>query len=127
MGGAGGGCPAGQIWCAGCTPGTGACYTGGCPGIACPTSTCDQVTAQAECDTRSDCHSVFVDPGTCDCATAGCCAHFSRCASGDHGQCKMPSTFACAIATPYCESPVYVVSYTSSCYEGCVLATDCAP
>src|SRR4029453_4492466 len=32
----GGGCAANQVWCAGCEPGTGACYVGGCPGVACP-------------------------------------------------------------------------------------------
>jgi hypothetical protein len=60
-------------------------------------------------------------------AWASCKKDFSRCAPGDHGQCKMPSSFGCAIATPYCESPLCVVSYTTSCYEGCVLATECAP
>jgi hypothetical protein len=126
-GGAGGGCPPGQVWCTPCGS-SGACYSGStCPGFACPATTCDQVTTEAACDTRTDCHSVYVDPGTCGCASVGCCAHFSRCAAGDHGQCTMPSTFGCAIATPYCESPAYVVSYTSSCYEGCVRADDCAP
>jgi hypothetical protein len=31
-----GGCAANQVWCSGCEPGTGACYSGGCPGVACP-------------------------------------------------------------------------------------------
>jgi hypothetical protein len=26
---------------------------------------------------------------------------------------------------PYCEGPAYVVSYTGSCYEGCVPAAAC--
>jgi hypothetical protein len=34
-GGGTGGCAPNQIWCPGCEPGTGACYVGGCPGIAC--------------------------------------------------------------------------------------------
>jgi hypothetical protein len=29
-------CPPGQVWCPGCTAGSGACSVGGCPGIACP-------------------------------------------------------------------------------------------
>jgi hypothetical protein len=96
-----------------------------CPAITCPLP-CGQVTTQAACDTRTDCHSVFVDPGTCGCAAAGCCAHFSRCADGGQATCKAPSGLACQIATPYCESP-YVVSYTNNCYEGCVASTECAP
>jgi hypothetical protein len=35
-GGGTGGCAPNQVWCPGCEPGTGACYSGGCPGIACP-------------------------------------------------------------------------------------------
>jgi len=30
------GCAANQVWCPGCEPGSGACYSGGCPGVACP-------------------------------------------------------------------------------------------
>jgi hypothetical protein len=33
---------------------------------------------------------------------------------------------ACTISSPSCESP-YVMSYTTDCYEGCVLSTECAP
>ena len=35
-GGGTGGCAPNQVWCPGCEPGTGACYSGGCPGGACP-------------------------------------------------------------------------------------------
>ena len=95
---------------------------------ACPTgdagaTTCGQVTTQAECDGRSDCHSVFVDPGTCGCAGAGCCAHFSTCAAGGHANCTGPAQ--CDMATPHCEAP-YVVSYTGICFEGCVRQSECA-
>jgi hypothetical protein len=94
-----------------------------CPAIAC-IAPCAQVTTLPLCEARTDCHSVFVDPGTCGCAAKGCCAHFSRCADGDKAQCAgMP---LCKIATPYCEAP-YVVSFTASCYEGCVNQKDCAP
>src|SRR5262245_51906247 len=34
--GGAGACAPNQVWCPGCEPGTGACYPGGCPGIACP-------------------------------------------------------------------------------------------
>jgi hypothetical protein len=81
------------------------------------------LTTQADCDAQSGCHSVFVDPGTCDCATSGCCTQFSRCAVGP-ANCN-GGNVACKIAAPSCEAP-YVVSYSGICYEGCVLATACA-
>ena len=138
-----GGCPAGQIWCPGCTPGTGSCGPT-CPGMVCPgadagcadgacsrdggpndgLASCSQVTTQTECDARSDCHSVFVSANNCGCSTAGCCTHYQRCADGVHANCS--GTAACAVATPYCETP-YVLSYTNNCYEGCVLQSECAP
>jgi hypothetical protein len=118
-------------YCASCSgPTFAACSTPdvpppiACPSVACP-SPCSQVTTLSECEARTDCHSVFVDPGTCGCATVGCCAHFSFCASGDQAQCH--GTVACAMAPPFCESPAYVVSYVNNCYEGCVQAKDCAP
>ena len=41
-----------------------------CPAILCPLPPCSQVTTQAACDPRADCHSVFVDPGTPLCGKA---------------------------------------------------------
>jgi len=96
----------------------------GCPAIACPRPTCAQLTAKDACAARSDCHSVYVDDGVCGCASVGCCARWSRCADGAAALCKSPSIL-CDVVTPHCEGP-YVVSYSGSCYEGCVLATDCA-
>jgi hypothetical protein len=98
---------------------------------ACPTgdagaTTCGQVTTQAECDGRSDCHSVFMDTASCDCSTLGCCQHFSRCADGGRANCKPPATFGCTISQPACGTGNYVISYTSNCYEGCVLTSECA-
>ena len=94
-----------------------------CPAIACP-APCSIATSQESCDARPDCHSVFVDPGTCGCAAVGCCAHFSRCADGKP-VCTPPAAFSCTIAKPYCEAPAYVVSYAGGCYEGCVPAAAC--
>jgi hypothetical protein len=130
-GGAGGGCPANQVWCPGCTPGSGTCSWGGCPGFACPPVdagtpvTCAEVTTLAECDARTDCHSVFQDVQNCRCAALGCCATFLKCANGDRALCQAP-TLLCKSLSPYCEGP-YVVSYTASCYEGCARSTECAP
>ena len=93
-----------------------------CPAIACP-APCSIATTQELCDARPDCHSVFVDPGTCGCASVGCCARFSQCADGK-AVCAPPS-ITCKVVKPYCEGPAYVVSYTGSCYEGCVPAAAC--
>jgi hypothetical protein len=91
-----------------------------------PARPCAEVTTQGECDDRSDCHSVFVDPGDCGCASAGCCAQFSLCADGAQASCD-GSNVQCTVVAPHCESPNYVVSYTPTCYEGCVNPDDCAP
>jgi hypothetical protein len=88
-------------------------------------TSCASVTALEACDARSDCHAVFVDPGTCGCGAPGCCARFSRCADGDRAQCT-PDGLACLVVTPHCESP-YTVSYANLCYEGCVRNTECMP
>jgi hypothetical protein len=98
---------------------------GVCPTGDASTGSCSQVTTRAECDSRSDCHSVFQDPGTCGCAPAGCCARFNRCADGGRANCTGPVAFGCTIAPPFCELP-YVLSYTANCYEGCVLQSECA-
>jgi len=128
-----GGCPAGKIWCPGCTAGTGSCLAGGCPGSACPPldggtadaalGTCNTLTTQSACDNRSDCHSVFVDLNNCGCSAAGCCARFNNCANGGRANCD--GQVSCGAKTPYCAGP-YVVSYTSTCFEGCVIQSECA-
>jgi hypothetical protein len=130
-------CPAGQIWCPSCTPGVGSCGTA-CTGLVCPTDaavasetgpgSCSQAKTQEACEARSDCHPVFDDPGTCGCASSGCCARFSLCKEGGKASCVSPSPGGgfCDMATPLCEAP-YVIAYTSWCYEGCVLQTECAP
>ena len=102
--------------------GAGGGGSGGAGGGGVP---CADATTLEECDARSDCHSVFVDPRNCACAALGCCARFARCADGDRARCT-GGAIACDALTPYCELP-YVVSYTQSCYEGCVRATACAP
>jgi hypothetical protein len=119
-------CEAGQVCCTACD-GSKSCGQA-CLGVACPADggdgACSSLTTLAACDARSDCHAVFDDPGTCGCASAGCCAHFSKCADGGKAVCTMPSTFGCTIHVPFCESP-YVVGYTAACYEGCVRASAC--
>jgi hypothetical protein len=113
------------MWCPGCTPGTGSCGVA-CTGAQC--ATCAEADTLEECEARPDCHSVFRDPGDCNCAGVGCCAQFSRCADGDLADCA-PQEVQCDGAVPRCENPAYVISYRTdiSCYEGCVKPTDCAP
>ena len=94
-----------------------------CPAIACPAS-CSLMTTKESCDARPDCHSVYVDSGACDCSTAGCCAHFSRCADGP-AVCTPPPSLSCTTTKPYCEAPAYYVSYSGGCYEGCATAAAC--
>jgi hypothetical protein len=121
-------CPAGQRWCPGCTPGTGSCGDV-CPAIAClapdagTSASCSQVTTQTECDGRSDCHSVFLPGTTCGCSAVGCCMPFNRCADGGRANCSGP--VACMAPQPNC-GPLYSLSYTGVCYEGCVRPSECA-
>jgi hypothetical protein len=118
-----------------CTTCGGAPYFAGCVdegapagciliAIPCPLS-CAEVTTQEACEARGDCHPVFVDGRDCQCAALGCCARFSRCADGATAVCKEPPIVCDAVA-PFCEGP-YVVAYSGGCYEGCALASDCAP
>jgi hypothetical protein len=96
-----------------------------CP--ACPApGPCTSVTTLAECDAKTNCHSVFFNSPACSCGGTGCCTVFFHCADGAKATCT--GTPTCQIAMrPYCEAPAYVISYTASCYEGCVRPTECAP
>jgi hypothetical protein len=97
-----------------------------CPAYACPAAApCATVTTEAACDQRNDCHSVFVSNAIADCVVNGGCTFFTHCADGGKASCN--GAPACQITAPYCEAPAFVVSYTGSCYEGCVRATECGP
>ncbi|HZS39292.1 MAG TPA: hypothetical protein VFF06_20815 [Polyangia bacterium] len=121
--------------CPGCGPGStyfaGCSDSGGPPSPCvtpfCPAMPCDQLTAADACAARSDCHEVF-QPGACGCAGC-CCTIFARCADGGKADCKGPAF--CNSAPPDCGDPacggMYAVAYANSCYEGCVLASACAP
>jgi hypothetical protein len=101
-----------------------------CPLYACPIvpTACANVADEATCDARADCHSVFVDHGVCDCAVAGCCTAFGFCGDGGKAACNGPTGTGaelCMAQPPGCEGPAFVLSYTASCYEGCVRPTEC--
>jgi len=85
---------------------------------------CSAAIVLAYCDARPGCHPVFIDQMVCGCSAPGCCIHYQRCTEGKKATCTPPAEFGCTIQQPRCEGP-YVVGYTSSCYEGCVRATDC--
>lgn len=99
--------------------GVGKQYEGECVVTSLP---CPQLSSQEACDARGDCHSVFIDPNDCKCAPLGCCAKFSRCATG---RAICDAAVACAMATPYCAGD-YTISYENNCFEGCVRKTACA-
>jgi len=106
---------------------TGKSFDGACPALDAGTGdaasvSCSQVTTQTECDVRSDCHSVFLPGTTCGCSAVGCCMLFSRCADGGRANCTGP--VAC-MAPPNC-GPLYNLSYTNVCFEGCVRPSECA-
>lgn len=82
---------------------------------------CAEINDAPTCRERTDCHAVYEDPGTCDCVP-GCCTKFSFCAAG-RAQCTNTGVL-CRAAPPDCEGS-YVVSYANSCFEGCVLKSDC--
>jgi hypothetical protein len=89
-----------------------------------PGGACSSLTLLADCQARSDCHAVYLDQITCGCASVGCCIHFNRCADGGKAVCTAPATFGCTIAAISCVG-AYVNSYTTNCYEGCVLPSEC--
>jgi hypothetical protein len=82
-----------------------------------PCAPCQGMDQQG-CEARSDCHGVYDNPGNC---FAPPCEVFVACAPG-LADCTGPAL--CAIASPQCDPP-YVIGYTLSCYEGCVLKSKC--
>lgn len=105
-------------------------YANGCP-VGCIEDSLECGGAESACAGRSEqsctsvvgCHAVYDDPGTCDCSTPGCCIQYKTCKAGP-AMCKA-SDVLCDATPPAC-GPNYVVSYTSSCYEGCVKPMECA-
>jgi hypothetical protein len=85
---------------------------------------CSDATTLDACEALDGCHAVFVDMGVCGCDSVGCCTRFSACAPGEKADCEGRSV-QCDAMTPSCEDPVYVVSYSGWCYEGCVDPKDC--
>ena len=66
---------------------------------------------------------VFVDDRACGCAALGCCSA-SRAVPMEAAPYANHLAILCDAVAPHCEGP-YVISYTASCYEGCVQSTDC--
>jgi hypothetical protein len=75
---------------------------------------CVQLTTQAACDERSDCHSVFNQQSA-----------FQACVDGATAWCNGTITSrTCTATNPVCQPP-YVVQYFNYCFSGCVLASKC--
>jgi hypothetical protein len=120
-------------YCANCNGSAFAgCSEAGAPPVVCnpppcPAIPCDQITTQTECDARPDCHEIY-EPGQCQC-NGCCCTFYSRCESSSVADCKGPAF--CKSLPPDCGNPacngMFTVAYANGCYDGCVLATACAP
>jgi hypothetical protein len=95
-----------------------------CPAI-CPA--CASATNEASCRSMSPtCHAVYRDPGTCDCATPGCCVQYDHCSMGQFGFCSLPKE-VCSDA-PACGGdfvPAYNPPGSALCWDGCVHQADC--
>jgi len=102
-----------------------------CPEWPCPAVTpCANVTDEATCEARTDCHAVFGKCISCDCPAPGCAVVFDTCADGAKASCKGPpsGTPLCQETPPDCDwTTPYVLSYTTDCYEGCVRPSECGP
>lgn len=84
-----------------------------------PTGACVDL-GEAACLTRDDCHASFQ---VTQCRNIlGYCAQFLTCAD-EQANCTGPAN--CDIVEPFCAGP-YVISYTQTCYGGCVRADQCA-
>jgi hypothetical protein len=91
-----------------------------CPAIVCPG--CGLHTDELSCAQDTTCHPVYMDQIPCTCSPIGCCMQFWFCAEGPRAICQ--GTPTCAQPAPVCEGD-YTVSFTSTCYEGCVHPTEC--
>jgi hypothetical protein len=101
------------------------CTETGAPPPPCPLIVCPVCTAHADetsCRADSNCHPVFADQTPCTCSPVGCCMHYSFCAEGRPALCM--GTPTCGQAPPLCEGN-YQISYTQTCYEGCVTPDEC--
>jgi hypothetical protein len=93
-----------------------------CPALHC--AMCPLNTAENSCRATGICHPVFLDhPGCAPCASQGCCMAFDHCAESVKAVCTMPANL-CTTAAPTCEGN-YMLSYTTTCYEGCVTPDEC--
>jgi hypothetical protein len=84
---------------------------------------CNQINTADGCSLNTTCHPVFWDNQPCSCPTQDCCTHFAFCAPNARAQC-IPPPLLCTQPPPVCESG-YQVSYSGTCYEGCVKTTEC--
>jgi hypothetical protein len=135
-GGGTGGCAPNHVWCSGCEPGTGACYPGGCPGVACPPPDGGPggTGGSALCGARACTSSEL-------CVHPGCGGTAPQCiAVPDGGQCPDGWTYRaicnrgqttgpgceeppCTPPTPFCITPPASCGATVTC--SCLPANVC--
>ncbi len=117
-GGGTGGCAPNQVWCSGCEPGTGACYVGGCPGVACPPPDGGAGSggaagggANGSCHVNSDCaagHVCYAGLATtCAGLLLGTCVPrlSTQCSPTTGAGCRclmLPSNTMCSAGGAYC-------------------------
>lgn len=101
-----------------------------CPQIACVPLQCALNQDAASCLADNTCHPVFKlqDGCTPTSGVSNMCMVFTSCADGARTNCQGPAS--CGQMPPQC-APPFVVSYTSgmntnTCFEGCVLLSECA-
>jgi hypothetical protein len=83
---------------------------------------CADLQDGRDCIARGDCYPVFTSDEPCN--NICCASHFARCEQGYEAHCR--GTPVCQLLEPNCVGP-FVVAYSGSCYDGCVLISECAP
>ncbi|MBI4820603.1 MAG: hypothetical protein HY791_30340 [Deltaproteobacteria bacterium] len=81
---------------------------------------------EAGCQASNLCHPVYLldPPEQCGCSGADCCPRYLGCAPLDRALCRRAATFSCDTPAPRCDG-AYTTAYVATCYQGCVLETDC--
>ena len=92
----------------------------------CPQPACASLATAADCDARTDCHSLF--SGDLPCNSSGCNNHFEQCEDGATAACS-PSGGgpSCTKLTPQCAGGDSLAYLSNNCPDGCVHTDRCAP
>jgi hypothetical protein len=94
-----------------------------CPAIRCE-SPCAMHTDEQSCSADPKCYAVLSDPGTCDCAFAGCCMQFNYCEIGPP-QCSPSAAEPPCGSLPWDCGENYDPVFNGACQIGCVHTPIC--